>query len=175
MRRIFFLFLVFLVACSVPNQESIITSFVKDSGNISVYFCPENECADKVVKELRKAEGGIYFMTYSFTHTGIANSLLLKMQDGVEVKGVFEKRQQSKYSKFDVLDYQGADVRFDGNKYTMHHKVFIIDNETVITGSFNPTKNADENNDENVLIIKDKEVAKLYLEEFELVFSEAGE
>ncbi len=48
----------------------------------------------------------------------------------------------------------------------MHHKVLIIDEETVITGSFNPTKNGDEGNDENVLIIHDKEIAKKFLGEF---------
>jgi len=52
----------------------------------------------------------------------------------------------------------------------MHHKVFIIDNETVITGSFNPTKNADLRNDENILIIHNKWIAKKYLKEFEKVW-----
>ena len=48
----------------------------------------------------------------------------------------------------------------------MHHKVFIIDNRTVITGSFNPTKNGDTRNDENILIIHDEKIAGKYLEEF---------
>ena len=55
----------------------------------------------------------------------------------------------------------------------MHHKVFIIDNSTVITGSFNPSKNGDERNDENMLVIKDREIAALFLDEFERVIDEA--
>ncbi len=54
----------------------------------------------------------------------------------------------------------------------MHHKVFIIDEKIVITGSYNPTKNANENNDENLLIIHDKKIAEKYLEEFNYVYSD---
>ena len=55
----------------------------------------------------------------------------------------------------------------------MHHKVFIIDNETVITGSFNPTGGGDTNNDENVLIIKDKDITQRFLQEYQKVRVEA--
>jgi len=48
----------------------------------------------------------------------------------------------------------------------MHHKVFIIDNATVVTGSFNPSQNADTRNDENMLIIHDPSIAARFLEEF---------
>ena len=48
----------------------------------------------------------------------------------------------------------------------MHHKVFIIDNETVITGSYNPTKHANEKNDENILVIHGREIAGEYVQEF---------
>jgi phosphatidylserine/phosphatidylglycerophosphate/cardiolipin synthase-like enzyme len=39
----------------------------------------------------------------------------------------------------------------------------IIDGETVITGSFNFTKAAEENNDENLLVIRDKKLAERYI------------
>jgi len=51
----------------------------------------------------------------------------------------------------------------------MHHKVWIIDGKTVITGSFNPTKAGNEKNDENLVIIHDKEIAGQYLEEFKRI------
>ena len=38
----------------------------------------------------------------------------------------------------------------------------VIDGETVITGSFNFTKAAEENNAENLLIIHDKKLAEWY-------------
>ena len=90
-------------------------------------------------------------MTFSFTHTGIANEIVMKLHEGVEVKGVFEKRGAgTEYSRFKLLEFQGGEVRKDTNGGTMHHKVFIIDEKIVVTGSFNPSKNADTRNDENV-------------------------
>ena len=54
----------------------------------------------------------------------------------------------------------------DGNQALLHHKVIILDDKTVITGSFNFSKNAELNNDENTVIIKSPAVAKLYLDEY---------
>ncbi len=133
---------------------------------IQNFFCPDDDCAHRVKEELKKATKSIHFMTFSFTHEGIANILLLKYADGLEVQGIFEARQVSKYSQFENLKNKGVDVIKDSNKANMHHKTFIIDEEIVITGSMNPSNGGDRRNDENVLIIKDKEIAGKYVEEF---------
>lgn len=142
---------------------------------IETYFCPEDHCAARVKEELKKATISIYFMTFSFTHEGIADILLLKHIDGIAISGVMETRQISQYSVFSLLEYQGIPVRQDGNKNNLHHKVFIIDNETVITGSFNPTDGGDRRNDENLMIIRDKSIAAQFLQEFKYVWKEAEE
>ncbi|MBS3116779.1 DUF1669 domain-containing protein [Candidatus Woesearchaeota archaeon] len=140
---------------------------------IKNYFCPEDACADRIKEELKKAEKSIYFLTFSFTHDGIANILLLKKRDGLQVRGVMESRQITMDAEFKRLQNNGIDILKDGNKNTMHHKVFIIDGQTVITGSMNPTRNGDEHNDENVLIIYDQNIAEKFVKEFEKVFGEA--
>lgn len=90
---------------------------------IKNYFCPDDSCAERVKEELKKAEESIYFMTFSFTHQGIANILLLKHTENIIVKGVMEARQVTKYSVFKQLEYQGIDVIKDGNKQNMHHRL----------------------------------------------------
>jgi len=144
-----------------------------DKIQIQNYFCPEDHCADHIKEELKKAHSSIYFMTFSFTHEGIANILLLKQQDNLTLQGVMEARQISQYSQYERLKYNQIDVLKDGNKNNMHHKVFIIDEETVITGSFNPTSGGDEKNDENILIIQDKEIAQSFIKEFKKIYAEA--
>jgi len=134
---------------------------------IQNYFCPEDNCAEHIIEELKKAKKSIYFMTFTFTHNSIANIIALKIHHNVTVKGIIEKSRQSRYSKFDFLEFQGAEMHFDKNPKIMHHKVFIIDNKTVITGSMNPTWSADNKNDENIIIIHDREIAKKFLKEFE--------
>jgi phosphatidylserine/phosphatidylglycerophosphate/cardiolipin synthase-like enzyme len=66
-------------------------------------------------------------------------------------------------------------VRQDGNPGTFHHKVIVIDGETVVTGSLNFSENADSSNDENVVIIQNRAIAARYLEEFERRWQEAND
>jgi phosphatidylserine/phosphatidylglycerophosphate/cardiolipin synthase-like enzyme len=67
----------------------------------------------------------------------------------------------------------GIDVRLDGNPRGMHHKVILIDERIVITGSYNFSNNAKTRNDENTLIIHNPEMVALFREEFERVWEEA--
>jgi len=150
-----------------PFQEFYFNGYL-----IENYFCPEDWCANKIIKELNKANKSIYFMTFSFTHEMIGDILVNLHKKGIDIKGVFEKTQKNNWTQYDKLLSNGMDVRWDSNKYNMHHKVFIIDNETVVTGSFNPSLNADLENDENVLIIHNKSIAELYLKEFDIVYGQ---
>ena len=134
-------------------------------------LCPEDDCAERIIEEINDAEKSVYFMTFSFTNEDIADALLFN--DKIDIKGLFEKvGAGSQYSQYGRLRDFGLDVRLDTNPATMHHKVFIIDNETVITGSMNPTGAGDHKNDENILIIHDKKVAEGFVEEFNHLFGE---
>jgi phosphatidylserine/phosphatidylglycerophosphate/cardiolipin synthase-like enzyme len=113
-------------------------------------------------------------MAFIFTSDWIADAMLERAEDGVVVQGVIESRNaEREYSEYDHLRRGVHDVLVDGNPYIMHHKVIIIDDETVILGSFNFTVSADESNDENLLIIHDPEVAALFVAEFGRVYEQA--
>lgn len=131
---------------------------------IGTLFCPEDNCIKTIANLLYNAKKSIYFLTFSFTHETISSILVNK---NLEIKGVIESRQANGLSsQYQFLKSKNIDVHLDKNPNMMHHKIFIIDNETIITGSMNPSKNGDQKNDENVIIIKNKEIAKKYLEEF---------
>jgi phosphatidylserine/phosphatidylglycerophosphate/cardiolipin synthase-like enzyme len=140
------------------------------NGNkVENYFCPDDSCADKIIKELRGAQNSVYFMTFSFTDEEIADAMLFNSD--IDIKGLFEKTGSgSQYSQFGRLKGFGVDVETDTNPYSMHHKVFIIDNSTVITGSMNPTASGNLKNDENILVIHDPEIASKYVDEFFRLF-----
>jgi len=139
---------------------------IYNSKKIENYFCPEDNCQQQVISELEQANKNIYFMTFSFTDDDIGGLLIQKHNQGIEIKGIFEKFQNSQYSEYKKLKENNMDVIFDNNKYNMHHKVFIIDENTVITGSYNPTKSGNEKNDENIIIIHDEQIAKQFINEF---------
>jgi phosphatidylserine/phosphatidylglycerophosphate/cardiolipin synthase-like enzyme len=95
-----------------------------------------------------------------------------RMEKGVKVRVVFDQSQAGMESSQDeYLAKRGASVRLDRNKYAMHNKVIIIDAGTVITGSYNFTKSANTQNDENVLILHSPDIAATYQRRFESIFS----
>ncbi|MBI5652745.1 MAG: phospholipase [Chloroflexi bacterium] len=138
------------------------------------YFAPEDKVADKIVARLKKATGTIEFMAFSFTDDDMGDALLERAQAGVKVRGVFENTgSETRFSEMTRLKNAGLDVVQDGNPYLMHHKVFIIDGKTVIFGSFNFSANANESNDENVLIVDDPSLAQQFQAEFARVYAQA--
>jgi len=144
------------------------------SADIEVYFAPEDEVADRLIQLLASARHNVRFMAYQFTSSPIADALTDLAANGIAVQGVVESRSaDDPYSQYDLLRAGGVDVLRDGNQYVMHHKVLIIDDQTVVLGSYNFTNNAEENNDENVLVIHDSEVTAAYLAEFGRVLQKA--
>jgi phosphatidylserine/phosphatidylglycerophosphate/cardiolipin synthase-like enzyme len=93
----------------------------------------------------------------------------------VRVAGVLDESQARSNIGGEYLNFleNGVDVRLDGNPAGMHHKVIIIDCRTVITGSYNFSSNARTRNDENTLILHSPEIAALYEQEFERVWTQA--
>jgi phosphatidylserine/phosphatidylglycerophosphate/cardiolipin synthase-like enzyme len=100
---------------------------------------------------------------YSYTSYKIAKGLLDAHKRGVKVEVILDKSQKShQYSSADFLANSGIAVKIDSDHAIAHNKVMMIDAETVITGSFNFTKAAEENNAENLLVIHDKALAERY-------------
>lgn len=141
---------------------------------IENYFSPKDKAAQYVAARLQGAQRSIDFLAFAYTSDPIADAMLERHAAGVPVRGVFERRNAGGVgSEFEKLRTAGIEVLEDGNCYTMHHKVIIIDDATVITGSYNFTARAENTNDENMLIIDDPTIAGLFREEFERVFRQA--
>ena len=121
-----------------------------------------------------KGSDTAFFPGLVFANDKIADALLARARDGVVVQSVIEARNaEREYSEYERLRREVHDVLPDGNPYIMHHKVIIVDDATVILGSYNFTASAETRNDENVLIIHDAEVAALFVEEFGRVYEQA--
>lgn len=142
---------------------------------IETYFSPDDGTASQIVDLIQGAAESVQFLAFSFTSDEIAAALIDKAQDGVQVSGIFEESQyhSNRGTEFDNLVEAGLNVHLDGNSRNMHHKVFIIDEQIVITGSYNFSRSAEERNDENTLVIYNDEVARLFLEEFDRIYNKA--
>jgi phosphatidylserine/phosphatidylglycerophosphate/cardiolipin synthase-like enzyme len=112
---------------------------------------------------LNRARSTILVQAYTFTSAPIAKALLNAHKRGVKVEVILDKSQRTdRYSSATFFYNSGIPVKIDAQHAIAHNKVMVIDGETVITGSFNFTRAAEENNAENLLIIHDEKLALLY-------------
>jgi phosphatidylserine/phosphatidylglycerophosphate/cardiolipin synthase-like enzyme len=142
---------------------------------VEIYFSPDDGVSDRLVALVSQARTSIYFLAYSFTSDPLAEAMHQRASAGVVVNGVFDESQYFSNigTEFDRFREAGIDVRVDANRGLMHHKVIIIDEAIVVTGSYNFSANAEERNDENVIVIHDPTIAARYVEEFRRIFEQA--
>jgi len=138
-------------------------------------FSPDDGVAAYINDVLNSAQQSIYFMAYSFTSNELSALILERASVGVTVSGVMDGGQVSSGvgSEYDAFKQAGLDIRLDGNRGLMHHKVIIIDRGIVITGSYNFTASAEDRNDENLIVIHNPEVAEKFIVEFMRIYSHA--
>jgi phosphatidylserine/phosphatidylglycerophosphate/cardiolipin synthase-like enzyme len=142
---------------------------------LDIYFSPDSDFEKDIIAKINGAKKSVHFLAFSFTNQDIADALIEAKNRGVEVKGVFDEGQNNyqAYSKYDYLLANDIDVKIDGSKYKLHSKVIIIDNNLTITGSYNFTKQADDRNNENSLVIINSNIAKKYNQNFNTIYKEA--
>jgi phosphatidylserine/phosphatidylglycerophosphate/cardiolipin synthase-like enzyme len=147
-------------------------NFNQSSTNIQIYYSGENEVLARIIDEVNKAQSQIRFAAFSFTDYDLAKAMMDRAAAGVGVSGVFETTgSETNASELRTLYCAGIPVFQDGNPGVLHHKFIVVDRETVITGSFNFSSNAVNSNDENLVIIRNADIAALYLQEWDRVRS----
>ncbi|MGM5480030.1 MAG: phospholipase D-like domain-containing protein [Nanobdellota archaeon] len=132
---------------------------------IDVCFSPVQECESLLSNTLKTTKSHLRILSFMFTSDALGQTVI-NISKNVTVSGVFESSGQNPYSELPLFRDHGLDVLTDANPGFMHEKIFIIDNSTTVMGSYNPTKNARENNDENVLVIHNETFASYALAEY---------
>lgn len=130
-----------------------------------VYFSPQDQCSAAIVKEITDAKATIFIQAYAFNSQEIAAALLKAHGRGVSIEIILDKSNRwAKASAGDAINQAGIPAYIDARHAIANNKVIIIDGDTVITGSFNFTEAAASKNAENLLIIRNKELAAIYLD-----------
>jgi len=136
---------------------------------IRAYFSPNGGCTDAIVAEIGAAKSTLEVQAYSFTSAPIAKAVVDAHTRGVKVRVILDKSQDTeKYSSLTFLRNASVPTWVDRKHAIAHNKIMIIDNKTLLTGSFNFTKAAEEKNAENLLVINDQpELIVAYEKNFE--------
>ena len=149
-------FILIVIMCVIPANIKAETE---------VYFTPSKDCENLIISEIQQAQKNIDIAIYSFTHKRIAKALIKAHKNGISIRLLAQK--SGKDSKAIALFNRGLDVQVN-NKYSyLHDKFAIFDNARVITGSYNWTRHASNNNSENCLLIKKEDkTIKAYQDRF---------
>lgn len=137
----------------------------------TVCFTPGGNCTGIIVKEINQAQKTILVQVYSFTSAPIAKAILDASKRGVKVQVILDKSQKTqKYSSADFFVHTGVPTYIDSRHAIAHNKIILIDDNTLITGSFNFTKAAQEKNAENLLVLHDPTLISLYKKNWQAHF-----
>lgn len=152
----------------IINSPAIADTF-KSTGTIDVFYSPNGGATEAIVNEINNAKQEILIQAYSFTSKPIAKALIDANKREIKIEVVLDKSQiYGKYSPAVFLAHAGIPTFIDDKHAIAHNKIMIIDRSTLITGSFNFTRAAEENNAENLLIIKgNKPLVNRYTRNFE--------
>lgn len=142
---------------------------------VQILFSPDNNPELRIVNEILKAQASAHFMMFTFAKsTTIDDVLLTRLQGGgFEVMGVLDGGQSAqKWSPHKALIKKGARLRRETlpNNGKLHHKLLVLDDRTVIGGSFNYTGPANRYNDENLFLVRNADVAAFFKAEVKRVF-----
>ena len=128
--------------------------------------------SQRIQKELANSKKSIFIAVAWFTDDIIFNLLCNKAKDNIEVELVLISDHINKGSTidFDLLTNAGGSVYWiDGSNQEngiMHNKFCIIDNNIIVTGSYNWSKQAKKNYENISVIYEDHNLVTQYINEF---------
>ena len=127
---------------------------------------PKFDCARAVIDLFNQAKKTVHVAIYSLTEPDIVDAIITAHKRGVNVAilaDATESKSANQAMMISKLAQAGVDVRLAvRQKALMHNKVGIFDGKTICTGSFNWTNNAEQHNDENLLVVDGPDVAAGY-------------
>lgn len=129
-----------------------------------------NDIATLIIKDLDEARVSILVAIAWFTNQQIADKLVEKFKERLDVKVIFyDDHTNSKFGvNIDSIPFKAIRGTRGG---IMYNKFCVIDNQKVITGSYNWSENAENKNDENAALVYDNDCASSYSVEFRRLFN----
>jgi len=142
----------------------VITNVDIDNTTTSVDFSfAENR--DKILTCMNNAQVSIDIAMAWFTSNAFLPTLLQKQSEGVRIRIIVNNDAVNSIHGCDLSSFEMKRLRGQHGGI-MHDKLCIIDNQVVLTGSYNWSENAENRNVENVAKIQDNAAASAASREF---------
>ncbi|HKB40581.1 MAG TPA: phospholipase D-like domain-containing protein [Gemmataceae bacterium] len=127
---------------------------IADAPSVAAYFSPKGGCTDAVVRELKRARKEILILARAFSSEPLAKALLDAKLRGVRVELLFDRRnEKDSTSDLHLFAQQGLAPLLDMQSTSAHNSVILIDSRVLLTGSFDFTRQAEEEHADNLLVV----------------------
>ncbi|MBZ5560837.1 MAG: FAM83 family protein [Acidobacteriia bacterium] len=152
------------------------TEIFEETSPVRVIFSRTESLAEEIEDRIRAASVSIDAALYRFGNARLSHALCDAQRRGVSIRliadrGKFEDSEDTRNllskSPFPFCLTHGR----DGARSKMHHKFVILDEGTVLTGSYNWTFASEEQNYENLLILQDPLLVDLHRQEFDSLWA----
>jgi hypothetical protein len=154
----------------LEELSKLLLPFSGDAGEpfVEAHFSPGEGCVRRIRGLLEGSRRSADICVFTITDDRIAEAVLAAHRRGVAVRVVTDnEKAQDLGSDAISLARAGIPVRVDDSPYHMHHKFAIFDGDTLLTGSYNWTRGAAQNNEENLIISNDRRLLTSFKGEFE--------
>ncbi len=136
------------------------------------YFSPGADCTRAIEGLLGHARRSAEVCVFTITDDRLSDALHDAHWRGVAVRIITDNDKAVDLgSDVDRLARAGIPVRVDRTPYHMHHKFAIIDGRTLLTGSYNWTRGAARDNEENLIVVDDRRLVSPFAETFEQLWA----
>jgi cardiolipin hydrolase len=142
---------------------------------LDVHFSPGDECLFAICRQIESAERSADVCVFTITDDRIATRLLDAHRRGVRVRIITDNDKAfDEGSDVHRLGRAGIEVRVDRTPFHMHHKFAVFDERRMLTGSYNWTRGAARDNQENVIVSDDPRLLRPFGREFVTLWEKLG-
>lgn len=136
-------------------------------GKSAGFFSPGDACRDVIMNQIQSATKRINICVFTISDDLISDSIIQAHRKGTEVQIITDDDKAADVgSDIERITRMGIAVKMDKTPNHMHHKFMVVDDLSLITGSYNWTRSAAKFNHENILLTQEPGVVRSFLKEF---------
>ncbi len=162
---------------AIDFLESVLKVIVPVAGTVEIHasstacFSPGEACLGLIVNNIINARRTIDICVFTITDDRISNMIVAGHKRGVKIR-IITDNEKAYDAGSDVPRFRdaGIPVVVDESPFHMHHKFAIFDGRRLLNGSYNWTRGAAAQNEENLVDTDDAKLIARFQHEFDALW-----
>lgn len=150
-------------------EEVVKLIYSKESSlKSNAFFSPGKDCLNEIGRFIDDSIKSLDICVFTITDNRITEKIIAAFNRKIRIRIISDDtKSEDRGSDLDYLKSRGVDCLFDSTPAHMHHKFAISDNKLLLNGSYNWTRSASTENNENIAVTNDISLVKSFHKEFE--------